>query len=46
MPYSNYPAASPRASPCGLPILQTNPGKVFWVSNATTGLLAGPARRL
>jgi hypothetical protein len=25
----------------GLPIVQTHPGKVFWVSNNTTGLLAG-----
>jgi microcystin-dependent protein len=25
----------------GVPVLQTNPGKVFWVSNVTTGLLAG-----
>jgi hypothetical protein len=24
-----------------LPILMTNPGKIFWVSNNTTGLLAG-----
>jgi hypothetical protein len=25
----------------GVPIAQTHPGKVFWVSNNTTGLLAG-----
>lgn len=25
----------------GVPILQTNPGKVFWLSNNTTGLLPG-----
>jgi len=25
----------------GVPILQTNPGRVFWVSNNTTGLLPG-----
>jgi hypothetical protein len=25
----------------GIPLLQTHPGKVFWVSNVTTGLLPG-----
>jgi hypothetical protein len=39
---SNYPNGFPNGVTIrGLPILQTHPGKVFWVSNVTTGLLSG-----
>lgn len=42
MPYSNYPNGFPGGLMVrGMPILQTNPGKVFWVSNVSTGLLQG-----
>lgn len=40
--YSNYPNGFANGVTMkSLPILQTNPGKVFWVSNSTTGLLSG-----
>jgi len=42
MPISNYPNGFPDGvSIRGVPIIQTHPGKVFWVSNVTTGLLPG-----
>src|ERR1700704_3590037 len=42
MPNSNYPnGLSGGVSIRNGPITQTNPGLVFWVSNNTTGLLAG-----
>jgi hypothetical protein len=42
MPNSNYPNGfSGGVSIRNVPITQTNPGLVFWVSNNTTGLLAG-----
>jgi hypothetical protein len=42
MSFSNYPMGFPGGVLIrGMPILQTNPGKVFWVSNNTTGLLPG-----
>ena len=42
MPISNYPNGFPGGvSIRGVPIAQTHPGKVFWVSNVTTGLLPG-----
>jgi hypothetical protein len=42
MPNSNYPNGfSGGVSIRNVPIMQTNPGLVFWVSNNTTGLLAG-----
>ncbi len=41
---SNYPNGFPNGLMLrGMPILQTQPGKVFWLSNNTTGLL--PAQR-
>lgn len=41
MPFSSYPNGFPAGlSVRGMPILQTHPGEVFWVSNATT-LLTG-----
>lgn len=40
--YANYPNGFANGVTMrSLPILQTNPGKVFWVSNGTTGLLTG-----
>jgi hypothetical protein len=37
MPFSNYPQGfSQGITIRGVPIMQTNPGKVFWVSNAAT----------
>jgi hypothetical protein len=40
--YSNYPNGFANGVTMkNLPILQTNPGLVFWVSNSTTGLLPG-----
>jgi hypothetical protein len=42
MPLSLYPNGfSGGVSIRGVPIAQTNPGLVFWVSNNTTGLLVG-----
>lgn len=42
MPMSNYPNGfADGISIRGVPIALTHPGKVFWVSNNTTGLLAG-----
>ncbi len=42
MPNSNYPNGfAGGVSIRNVPITQTNPGLVFWVSNNTTGLLAG-----
>jgi len=42
MATSNYPAGFANGvSIRGVPLVQTHPGKVFWVSNSTTGLLAG-----
>lgn len=42
MPISNYPNGFPAGvSIRGVPIVQTHPGMVFWLSNNTTGLLAG-----
>lgn len=39
---SNYPNGFPNGVTLrNLPIVQTNPGKIFWVSNNTTGLLPG-----
>lgn len=39
---SNYPNGFPNGVTLrNLPILQTNPGRVFWVSNNTVGLLPG-----
>jgi len=39
---SNYPNGfASGVTLRGVPIVQTHPGKVFWVSNVTTGLLAG-----
>lgn len=41
LPTSNFPAGfSQGVTIRGMPIAQTHPGKVFWVSNATT-LLKG-----
>lgn len=41
MPFSSYPNGFPAGiSVRGMPILQTHPGEVFWVSNAST-LLTG-----
>lgn len=42
MPISNYPNGFPNGvSIRGVPIVQTHPGRAFWVSNVTTGLLPG-----
>jgi hypothetical protein len=42
MPISNFPNGFMGGVAIrGVPIAQTHPGKVFWVSNNTTGLLAG-----
>lgn len=42
MPMSNYPNGFPGGVTIrGVPIAQTHPGKVLWVSNVTTGLLPG-----
>lgn len=42
MTISNYPNGfSQGISIRGVPLAMTHPGKVFWVSNATAGLLAG-----
>jgi hypothetical protein len=42
MPASNYPNGfSGGVAIRGIPVPQTIPGKVFWVSNVTTGLLQG-----
>lgn len=42
MPNSNYPNGfAGGVTLRNVPIIQTNPGLVFWVSNNTTGLLAG-----
>src|SRR6185436_18588044 len=42
MPIANYTNGFPDGvSIRNVPIIQTHPGKVFWVSNNTTGLLAG-----
>lgn len=39
---SNYPNGFPSGITIrNVPILQTNPGRVYWLSNRTTGLLAG-----
>src|SRR4051812_38908241 len=40
--FSNYPAGFANGVTVrGVPLVQTHPGKAFWVSNNTTGLLAG-----
>src|SRR5258705_13132707 len=42
MPASNFPNGfSGGVAIRGIPVPQTIPGKVFWVSNVTTGLLQG-----
>lgn len=42
MPASVFPNGFPDGlSVRGVPLVQANPGKVFWVSNNTTGLLPG-----
>lgn len=42
MPASNYPNGfAAGVTIRGVPLVQTHPGKVFWVSNVTTGLLPG-----
>jgi len=42
MPSSNYPGGFAAGITIrGVPILQTNPGRVFWVSNVTTGMMPG-----
>lgn len=42
MPMSNYPTGfASGISIRGVPLVQTHPGRIFWVSNATTGLLVG-----
>jgi hypothetical protein len=42
MPQSNFPQGFPQGITIrGVPVLQAQPGKVFWVSNNTTGLLPG-----
>lgn len=42
MPASNYPNGFPAGITIrGMPVTMTHPGKVFWVSNVTTGLLPG-----
>jgi len=42
MPATNYPNGFLGGVTIrGVPILQTHPGKVFWVSNVTTGLMPG-----
>lgn len=42
MPMSNYPNGFPTGVMIrGVPLAQTHPGKVFWLSNNSTGLLAG-----
>lgn len=42
MATSNYPNGFANGvSVRGIPLVQTHPGKVFWVSNVTTGLLPG-----
>lgn len=42
MPASNYPNGFAEGVTIrGVPLIQTHPGKVFWVSNSTTGLLPG-----
>lgn len=42
MPSSNYPNGFANGvSIRGVPLVQTHPGKAFWVSNVTTGLLPG-----
>lgn len=39
---SNFPSGfAAGVSIRGVPLIQTHPGKVFWVSNVTTGLLSG-----
>jgi hypothetical protein len=39
---SNYPAGFANGVTVrGMPLMQTHPGKVFWLYNGTTGLLAG-----
>lgn len=40
--YSNFPNGFANGVTMrNLPVLQTNPGRVFWVSNSTTGLIKG-----
>lgn len=42
MPASNFPNGFAEGVTIrGVPLIQTHPGKVFWVSNSTTGLLPG-----
>lgn len=42
MAVSNYPNGfAAGVNIRGVPLIQTHPGKVFWVSNNTTGLLSG-----
>lgn len=42
MPLSNYPNGfASGISIRGVPLIQTHPGKAFWVYNGTTGLMAG-----
>lgn len=42
MPLSNYPNGFPSGIVIrNVPIMQTHPGRVFWVSNVTTGLPVG-----
>jgi hypothetical protein len=42
MATSNYPNGfASGVQVRGVPLVQTHPGKAFWVSNATTGLMAG-----
>ncbi|WP_441235655.1 hypothetical protein [Bradyrhizobium sp. 930_D9_N1_4] len=42
MPMSNYPNGFPTGVMIrGVPLAQTHPGKAFWLSNNTTGLLPG-----
>lgn len=42
MPMSIYPNGFASGVQIrGIPLLQTHPGKIFWVSNSTTGLLPG-----
>lgn len=42
MPFSNYPNGFNNGITIrGIPLVQTHPGKAYWVSNNTTGLLAG-----
>lgn len=42
MPISNFPNGfASGISIRGVPLIQTHPGRVFWVYNGTTGLMAG-----